>query len=217
MARLRLLGAVSDRRSVEGMFRRGLKNLCLIPLLLVPLRGATAQQPPIAPLRSAGELCGPAPEQRVTLAGPDAADRLAGTYTLIVVDGARRVATGRLRLLPTDSAHRHTRIPDWIFPLHGASDVDLYTFGRVSLLYSPAALDADRPGVQTIYDLRDRSVTLVFGSAFSDSGGAADAGVSFAVTAVDSAGFAGRWQDDGLVPEGLGGYFCARRVHRPPN
>lgn len=206
-----MTGALAGRAA-----RRTRRIVRFVALILVPRLAATAQQPTV-PSASGRELCSPAPEQPAKLTGPDGAERLAGTYTLVVVDRANRIASGNLQLMPTDSAHRYTRIPNWLFPLRGAADVHLDTFGRVSVAYSPSTLSADRPGVQTIYDRRDGSLKLVFGAAVGDSGGYADAGVFFTVSAIDSSGFAGRWRDGGLAPEVLGGYFCARRVRRSGN
>jgi len=147
---------------------------------------------------------------------PAQVDALVGRYALTVV-GTQGIAgdtlvRGRLELWRADSAHAHDIVSPEdgrVFPLAGASDIDLRGVAPVSLAYSPASRDRDRPGVQVL-----RDGTLWFGNAFGRVV-TLDAGVLFDRVRVDAGGFRGEWREGGLsVVDGVlpAGYFCAIRL-----
>ena len=103
-------------------------------------------------------------------------------------------------------------MPQATFPISGSSDIDLDRLGRVSLAYSPASRDSERPGVQVVH-YASRGYDLLFGNAFSRQGSKPDAGVFFTVWSADSSLIAGYWKDGGRGTPISTGYFCAYRLH----
>lgn len=156
--------------------------------------------------------CSPSPGELARFAQAEAAQIVQGTFALTVVatqgGGPDTLVRGQLTLQPTDSAHRHPPNPAITFLSHGATDVDLTRLGPVSLAYSPAASDADRPGIQVSHD--GEHLSMIAGNAFGRVI-TTDAGVLFWIVAGDEAGFRGRWEDGGRRTPLPGGYFCAVR------
>jgi hypothetical protein len=142
-------------------------------------------------------------------------ERFAGNYVLTVVATsaleADTIAHGTLWLRPTDAEYKHAPNPEILTPLYGASDIDLRSLGPVSLKYSPASWNQDRPGVLVSYDSVDRTLWLEFGAAERDVF-ITDSGAFFDVFSIDSLGFSGRWVDGGITDPLPEGYFCARRL-----
>jgi hypothetical protein len=164
----------------------------------------------------ARELCEPPTDSAPPALTAAQVDALAGRYALTVVGtqgvSGDSVARGTLELWRADSAQAHNpwRAEDGrAFPLAGASDIDLKRIAPVSLAYSPATRDRDRPGVQV-----HRDGSMWFGNAFGRVF-TLDAGVVFTHLQLDGRGFRGEWQEGGLrmvngaIPAG---YFCAVRL-----
>ena len=166
--------------------------------------------------RTATNLCLPPPDSAPTALRPEQVDGLAGKYSLTVVGtqgvSGDTVARGTLELWRADSTQAHNFLrPEEgrVFPLAGASDIDLKRIGPVTLAYSPARRDHDRPGVQI-----HRDGSMWFGNAFGRVI-TTDAGVVFDRVRLDGTGFRGEWQEGGLgAVNGVipAGYFCAVRL-----
>lgn len=164
------------------------------------------------------EGCRPPPESDPPALRPAQIEALAGKYALTVV-GTQGVAgdtvvRGELELWRADSAHAHNHLrPEdgRVFPLAGASDIDLKRVAPVTLAYSPDSRDRDRPGVQV-----RRNGSMWFGNAFGPVF-TADAGVLFDRLRIDDGGFRGEWREGGLsLVNGVApaGYFCAIALER---
>jgi hypothetical protein len=154
-----------------------------------------------------------APASRVDSAS-DLRSFLPGRYTLTVVrtfEGvADRRSVGTLELERADSLHAELVVGDGrrlSTPLYGWTNLDWSKIGNVSLGYSPASRDPDRPGVQLV-----PGGVLFIGNAYTRRGVLLDTGVLMRIHEADSTGFRGAWKDGGLPKEDLSGYFCAVRL-----
>jgi hypothetical protein len=138
-------------------------------------------------------------------------DRIAGSYALRAVAGHRQdSASGSLVLERAPRAMRGKE--PYVRPFQGSSTLDLNPLGPVSLAY-PASQDSSiLPGVQFQYDTKTGYASLAFGAAESPRGAFMDAGVTFYLAVIDSAGMRGWWENGGRQQPHAWGYFCARRL-----
>ncbi|MDT8369153.1 MAG: hypothetical protein RQ745_08085 [Longimicrobiales bacterium] len=166
------------------------------------------------------------PDPEAELA-PDAT--LAGgswPYTLEMVatrgDSAGSIEVGVLLLMPHTAEMQVVRgmdgepIPGASSPLFGPTNIDLGALGA----YPMGGLDSrdpEAPGAG-VYEMHSGegppSIIVRFGSAANRRSGTPIDGATTALhlTAIDEAGFSGRWQSASNAEVRASGYFCATRI-----
>ncbi len=182
-------------------------------MLLAGCGGANAGQ-------SDPQPCAPvAPADASAEAAMDAS-RLEGEFDvrLIASTGAKRGATvsGRLELVPQDSAHRRLKLPDgtssstYSLPLAGTAAVDFTAVGAVAP-GDPGSKDPESPGVLVI--ARPGQILLRMGSEANRRGVMRFDGAFtvLRVHQITDQGFAGAWES-GLEMDRAGGHFCANHA-----
>lgn len=168
--------------------------------------------------RSAQE-CGPTPGR---LAAADSAARMAGEFalTLTATSGtaAGRTVTGRLSLVPQDSAWLQAE--GSTEPLRGTADIAIDSVGATRM-GDLGATDPAAPGIG-VYEQRAPgtgapTVVVRVGSGSNSRGPSPiDAGhMTMFVSRITAEGFAGGWSSSAgstFPPRRAAGYFCAVRT-----